>query len=126
MMRGRFVMQVTGWPLRWETLLSGTSRGMSPAWTCDFATRAVAAAAPGRDSRPRRDPMTAEHGGAIVADVLSRHGVQFLFALCGGHISPILTGCQERGIRVVDVRDEGNAVFAADAAARMTGIIGAA
>src|SRR6185436_16156121 len=71
-------------------------------------------------------PMTAEHGGSIVADVLSRHGVQFLFALCGGHISPILTGCQERGIRVVDVRDEGNAVFAADAVARMTGVVGVA
>jgi acetolactate synthase-like protein len=70
--------------------------------------------------------MTAEHGGNIVADVLSRHGVKFLFALCGGHISPILTGCQSRGIRVVDVRDEGNAVFAADAVARMSGIIGAA
>lgn len=49
-----------------------------------------------------------------------------LFTLCGGHISPILTGCQDRGIKVVDVRDEGNAVFAADAVARMTGTIGAA
>ena len=49
-----------------------------------------------------------------------------LFTLCGGHISPILTGAQARGIRVVDVRDEGNAVFAADAVARMTGTIGAA
>jgi acetolactate synthase-like protein len=70
--------------------------------------------------------MTAEHGGAIVADVLARHGVQFLFTLCGGHISPILIGCEKRGIRVVDVRDEGHAVFAADAAARMTGILGVA
>jgi acetolactate synthase-like protein len=70
--------------------------------------------------------MSAEHGGSIVADILARHGVQFLFALCGGHISPILTGCQARGIRVVDVRDEGNAVFAADAVARMTGTVGVA
>jgi acetolactate synthase-1/2/3 large subunit len=66
------------------------------------------------------------HGGDIIADVLARHEVTHLFALCGGHISPILTGCQGRGIRVVDVRDEGNAVFAADAVARMTGTIGAA
>jgi acetolactate synthase-like protein len=49
-----------------------------------------------------------------------------LFTLCGGHISPILTGCQARGIKVVDVRDEGNAVFAADAVSRMSGTIGAA
>jgi acetolactate synthase-like protein len=67
-----------------------------------------------------------QHGGDIIADVLSRHGVTHLFTLCGGHISPILTGCQAKGIKVVDVRDEGNAVFAADAVARMTGTIGAA
>ncbi len=66
------------------------------------------------------------HGGDIIADVLARHGVTHLFTLCGGHISPILTGCEARGIKVVDVRDEGNAVFAADAVARMTGTIGAA
>jgi acetolactate synthase-1/2/3 large subunit len=67
-----------------------------------------------------------QHGGDIIADVLARHGVTHLFTLCGGHISPILTGCQARGIKVVDVRDEGNTVFAADAVARMTGTIGAA
>jgi acetolactate synthase-1/2/3 large subunit len=67
-----------------------------------------------------------QHGGDVIADVLARHGVSHLFTLCGGHISPILTGCQARGIRVVDVRDEGNAVFAADAVARMTGTIGVA
>ena len=66
------------------------------------------------------------HGGDIIAEVLARHGVTHLFALCGGHISPILTGAQSRGLRVVDVRDEGNAVFAADAVARMTGNIGVA
>src|SRR5882672_9695513 len=67
-----------------------------------------------------------QHGGEIIADVLVRHGVTHLFTLCGGHISPILTGAQARGLRVVDVRDEVNAVFAADAVARMTGAIGAA
>jgi len=66
------------------------------------------------------------HGGDIIADVLARHGATHLFTLCGGHISPILTGAHARGIRVVDVRDEANAVFAADAVARMTGTIGVA
>src|SRR5438477_4388839 len=66
------------------------------------------------------------HGGDIIADVLARHGVTHLFTLCGGHISPILTGAKTRGLRVVDVRDEANAVFAADAVARMTGTVGAA
>jgi len=66
------------------------------------------------------------HGGDIIAEVLAKHGVTHLFTLCGGHISPILTGAQARGLRVVDVRDEANAVFAADAVARMTGTIGVA
>ncbi len=66
------------------------------------------------------------HGGDIIADVLARHGATHLFTLCGGHISPILTGAQARGLRVIDVRDEANAVFAADAVARMTGAIGVA
>jgi acetolactate synthase-like protein len=73
-----------------------------------------------------RQAQPAPHGGAIIAEILLRHGVRQLFALCGGHISPILTGCDERAIQVVDVRDEGNAVFAADAVARMTGILGVA
>jgi acetolactate synthase-1/2/3 large subunit len=67
-----------------------------------------------------------QHGGDLIADVLARHGASHLFTLCGGHISPILTGAQARGLRVIDVRDEANAVFAADAVARMTGTIGVA
>jgi acetolactate synthase-1/2/3 large subunit len=68
----------------------------------------------------------ADNGGALIADVLVRHGVRHLFTLCGGHISPILVEAKARGIRVVDMRDEKHAVFAADAAARMTGIPGVA
>jgi acetolactate synthase-1/2/3 large subunit len=49
-----------------------------------------------------------------------------VFTLCGGHISPILVGARDRGIAVVDCRDEKNAVFAADAVARMTGRVGVA
>lgn len=67
-----------------------------------------------------------EHGGALVAEVLARHDVPFLFTLCGGHISPILLGCEQQGIRVVDVRHEATAVFAADAVARLTGTVGVA
>ena len=67
-----------------------------------------------------------KHGGNIVAEVLQLYGVQWIFTLCGGHISPILTGCNERGIRVVDVRHEATAVFAADAVSRLSGTIGVA
>ena len=73
--------------------------------------------------RLRKDPM---HGGDRVAAALEAHGVRFLFTLCGGHISPILSAAKSRGIRVVDVRHEATAVFAADAVARLTGIPGVA
>ncbi|MDQ3266605.1 MAG: thiamine pyrophosphate-binding protein [Myxococcota bacterium] len=70
--------------------------------------------------------MARPNGGAIIGEILRQQGVQFLFTLCGGHISPILVEAKARGIKVVDVRDEKNAVFAADAVARMTGIPGVA
>ena len=70
--------------------------------------------------------MTQTNGGRLIAEVLRKQGVQFLFTLCGGHISPILVESQKVGIRVVDMRDEKNAVFAADAVARMTGVPGVA
>lgn len=66
------------------------------------------------------------HGGTLVGEVLAQQGVQFLYTLCGGHISPILVGAQEQGIRVIDVRHEVTAVFAADATARLTGVPGVA
>ena len=66
------------------------------------------------------------NGGDIIGRVLRAHGVEFLFTLCGGHISPILKGAKDLGIRVVDVRHEATSVFAADAVARLTGIPGVA
>ena len=57
---------------------------------------------------------------------LAAHGVTALFTLCGGHISPILTGAKARGIRIIDTRGEATAVFAADAVARLTGVPGVA
>ena len=69
---------------------------------------------------------TTLHGGDRVAAALKAHGVCTIFTLCGGHISPILTASKARGIRIVDVRDEATAVFAADASARLSGIPGVA
>ena len=66
------------------------------------------------------------NGGDIIGRVLAAQGVKFLFTLCGGHISPILKGAKDLGIRVVDTRHEVTAVFAADATARLTGIPGVA
>jgi acetolactate synthase-1/2/3 large subunit len=66
------------------------------------------------------------HGGDRVAASLQAHRVACLFTLCGGHISPILAAAKARGIRILDVRDEATAVFAADAIARLTGVPGVA
>ncbi|MEQ9503140.1 MAG: thiamine pyrophosphate-binding protein [Deltaproteobacteria bacterium] len=65
-------------------------------------------------------------GGQRVAEVLKSHGVEALFTLVGGHISPILVESKKRGIRVIDTRHEVNAVFAADAYSRLTGVPGVA
>lgn len=66
------------------------------------------------------------NGGEIIAEILKKHGVRFLFTLCGGHISPIFVGAEKIGIRVIDTRHEANAVFAADAVSRLTGVPGVA
>lgn len=66
------------------------------------------------------------HGGRRVAEALRAQGVEHLFTLVGGHISPILVEAKRLGIKVVDTRHEVNAVFAADAMARLTGIPGVA
>ena len=66
------------------------------------------------------------NGGEVIARVLQKQGVKFLFTLCGGHISPIFVEAQRLGLRVIDTRHEANAVFAADAVSRLTGVPGVA
>ena len=72
------------------------------------------------------DRNSKRHGGELVAAVLKEHGVKFVFTLCGGHISPVLVSCEKEGIRVIDTRHEVTCVFAADAVARLSGVIGVA
>jgi acetolactate synthase-1/2/3 large subunit len=58
--------------------------------------------------------------GELVALALKRVGVSHLFTLNGGHIWPILTGASEHGIRIIDVRHEQSAAFAAEGWAKVT------
>jgi acetolactate synthase-1/2/3 large subunit len=58
--------------------------------------------------------------GQLVALALKRSGVSHLFTLNGGHIWPILTGATEHGIRIIDVRHEQSAAFAAEGWAKVT------
>ncbi|TMD20624.1 MAG: acetolactate synthase [Chloroflexi bacterium] len=58
--------------------------------------------------------------GELIALALKRAGTSHLFTLNGGHIWPILTGATEHGIRIVDVRHEQSAGFAAEGWAKVT------
>jgi len=88
------------------------------------AAARVGGALPGDATRAQEE--AAAHGGGRVAAALAAHGVTAVLTLCGGHISPILTGAKARGIRIIDTRNEATAVFAADAIARLTGMPGVA
>jgi thiamine pyrophosphate-dependent acetolactate synthase large subunit-like protein len=72
---------------------------------------------------PRKPPA---NGGQQLAQALHAQGVRCVYTLCGGHISPILVALRALEIQVIDVRDEASAVYAADAAARLSGLPGVA
>jgi acetolactate synthase-1/2/3 large subunit len=63
---------------------------------------------------------------AWIAHVLEARGVDRVFGLQGGHIQPIWDWLGRRGIRIIDVRDEGAAVHMAHAHADLTGRLGVA
>ena len=63
---------------------------------------------------------------AWIAQVLAERGTDRVFGLQGGHIQPIWDHLARRGIRIIDVRDEGAAVHMAHAHAELTGTLGVA
>jgi acetolactate synthase I/II/III large subunit len=62
------------------------------------------------------------HGGAQAVAAAREHGVQTMFTLSGGHVFPLYDGAAKADppMRIVDVRHEQSAVFAAEATARLT------
>ncbi len=62
------------------------------------------------------------HGGDLAVAVARAHGVQTMFTLSGGHVFPLYDGAVRArpAMRIVDVRHEQTAVFAAEATARLT------
>ena len=67
-----------------------------------------------------------ESVAAWIAEVLVARGIDRVFGLQGGHIQPIWDHLGKRGVRIVDVRDEGAAVHMAHAHAELTGALGVA
>jgi thiamine pyrophosphate-dependent acetolactate synthase large subunit-like protein len=67
------------------------------------------------------------HGGAHAVAAARQHGVSVMFTLSGGHVFPLYDAVVKDGaapsspaMRLVDVRHEQTAVFAAEATARLT------
>ena len=63
------------------------------------------------------------HGGTIALETLAAYGVTELFTLSGGHIFPFYDAAVKQldpPVRIIDVRHESTATFAAEATAKLT------
>ncbi|HUP75873.1 MAG TPA: acetolactate synthase [Acidimicrobiales bacterium] len=60
------------------------------------------------------------HGGELALAALRRFGVEELFTLSGGHIFPLYDAAVSSGVRLIDMRHEQTATFAAEAMAKLT------
>lgn len=63
--------------------------------------------------------MIEGHGGALALAALRAFGVGEMFTLSGGHVFPLYDAAHRTGLRIVDVRHEQSAVFAAEAVAKL-------
>jgi len=61
-----------------------------------------------------------------IVEFLVAQGVDRVYGLQGGHIQPIWDWLAQRGVRIIDVRDEGAAVHMAHCHAVLTGQVGVA
>ena len=60
------------------------------------------------------------HGGDAALMALRGFGVEEMFTLSGGHVFPLYDAAVRAGTRIIDVRHEQTAVFAAEATAKLT------
>src|SRR5260370_11144081 len=70
----------------------------------------------------RQEPQPLAHGGVLAVAAARAHGVSTMFTLSGGHVFPLYDGAvtADPPMRLLDVRHEQTAVFAAEATARLT------
>ena len=76
-------------------------------------------------NRPTPAKVTG-HGGELAVAALRERGVDIIYTLSGGHIFPLYDGCVKQGVRILDVRHEQTATFAAEGAAKLTRGVGVA
>lgn len=60
------------------------------------------------------------HAGILATAVAQAHGVQTLFTLSGAHVFPSYDGAVKADLRILDVRHEQTAAFAAEATGKLT------
>ena len=62
------------------------------------------------------------HGGILAVDVARRYGVETMWTLSGAHVFPLYDAAvkSSQPLRLIDVRHEQSAVFAAEATAKLT------
>src|SRR5215203_5604359 len=85
-------------------------------------------AEPVRRSEPRTVPETSGHAGELAVAVARAHGVKTLFTLSGAHVFPMYDGAVKARppMRILDVRHEQTAAFAAEATGKLTRVPGLA
>jgi acetolactate synthase-1/2/3 large subunit len=59
------------------------------------------------------------HGGQLALAALKPFGVTEMFTLSGGHVFPLYDAARADGVKIIDVRHEQSAVFAAEAVAKL-------
>ncbi len=66
-------------------------------------------------------PAAEQHGGEFAVAAARRHGADTMFTLSGGHVFPLYDGAVKADppMRLIDVRHEQTAVFAAEATAKL-------
>ena len=60
------------------------------------------------------DTGTPHHSGDAALEVLRGYGVDVMFTLNGGHVWPLYDAAVKQDVRIVDVRHEQTATFAAE------------
>jgi acetolactate synthase-1/2/3 large subunit len=86
------------------------------------AAGSPAEGAPAGQAGGQLDRCPADHAGGQAVAAARAHGVGAMFTLSGGHVFPLYDGAvrADPPMRIVDVRHEQTAVFAAEATARLT------
>ena len=83
---------------------------------------------PGAPSDATSDPRISGHSGELAVAVARAHGVETMFTLSGAHVFPMYDGAvkAEPPMRLLDVRHEQTAAFAAEATGKLTRVPGLA